>query len=241
MRPLLFLVIVLWSSAAFAQAGPSAEPVAKAESGVETIDRVAVRWYSRDVGGVRKPQFIFARELAFAARIEALTDPIVLPTAYTDKHVRSAIERHITETVLASLPVEPKPTPKQVATYAEAARGHMLLLIGDGNAATGANKLDEARRAEGITNEELDRLLRRRARASWYLDKTIAPMLKASELDLRDVHRRGETPFTDQPFEDVEEQLRRWYTSTRLATALDRYFRNARTRIEMFVIAPPKP
>lgn len=240
MRPLLLAALVLWPSSAFAQ---DAEPPAREpdERSVETIDRVAVRWYSRDAGGVRKPQFIFARELAFAARIEGLTEPIPLPTAYTDKHVRSAIERHITETVLANLPVDPKPTPKQVATYAEAARGHMLLLIGDGDADAGATKLDEARRAEGITNEELDRLLRRRARASWYLDKTIAPMLKPSELDLRDVHRRGETPFTDQRFDDVEDQLRRWYTSTRLATALDRYFRNARTRIEMFVIAPPRP
>jgi hypothetical protein len=207
---------------------------------VETIDRVAVRWYARDTGGVRKPQFIFARMLAFTARVEALSEPIPVPTAYTDKHVRSAIERHITETILASLPVDPKPSPKQVATYAEAARAILLQRIGDGDAEAGAARLDEARRAEGVTNEELDRLLRRRARASWYLDKTIAPMLKPSELDLREVHRRGESPFTEQRFDDVEAQLRRWYVSSRLATALDRYFRNARTRIQVFVIAPPK-
>jgi hypothetical protein len=97
--------------------------------------------------------------------------------------------------------------------------------------------LDEARRAESITNEELDALLRRRARASWYLDKMIAPMLTPSELDLREVHRRGETPYTDASFADGEPQLLQWYVSTRLAAALDRYFRNARSRVKVFAIA----
>ena len=206
----------------------------------ETIDRVAVRWISRDTGGVRKPNFIFARELAFAARLEALAERLPIPTPYTDKHVRAAIERHITETMLASLPVDPKPTPKEVATYAEAARDILLQRIGDGDGPTGAMKVDGARRAEGITNEELNRLLRRRARASWYLDKTIAPMLTPSELDLREVHRRGESPFTEQPFDTIEVALRRWYISTRLAAALDRYFRNARGRVQVIVIAPPQ-
>ncbi|MEZ4443464.1 MAG: hypothetical protein R3B72_30615 [Polyangiaceae bacterium] len=210
-------------------------------SAVETIDRVAVRWYARDAGGAKKPRFIYARELAFEARMEALAERLRLPAAFSEKNLRSALERHITETMLANLPVEPKPTPKEVATYAEAARAILLQRIGDGDVKLGAKLLDEARRAEGITNEELDALLRRRARASWYLDKTIAPMLKPSELDLRQAHRRGETPFTEQRFEEVEPQLRQWFVSTRLATALDRYFRNARARITVFVIAPPTP
>jgi hypothetical protein len=139
--------------------------------------------------------------------------------------------------MLASLPVDPPPTPKQVAVYAEAARGILAQRIANGDAALGAQMLDEARRAESITNEELDALLRRRARASWYLDKMIAPMLTPSELDLREVHRRGETPYTDASFADAEPQLLQWYVSTRLAGALDRYFRNARSRVKVFVIA----
>jgi hypothetical protein len=233
------LIGTLMPPVAHAREGDAAPSKAAPRS--ETIDRVAVRWIARDTGGVRKPNFIFARELAFAARIEALSERLPIPTVYSDKNVRAAIERHITESMLASLPVDPKPTPKEVAIYAEAARGILLQRIGDGDASIGATKLDSARRAEGITNEELDLLLRRRARASWYLDKTIAPMLTPSELDLREVHRRGETPFTEQRFDDVQEALRRWYISTRLAAALDRYFRNARGRVQVYVIAPPTP
>jgi hypothetical protein len=208
---------------------------------VEEVDRVVVRWFSRETGGVTKPRFIMARVLAFEARVEALSERSKLRTPFGNKHVRSAIQRHITESMLANLPVDPKPTPKQVATYAEAARTFLAQRIGKGDAALGNKRLDEARRAEAMTNEELDALLRRRARASWYLDKMIAPMLKPSELDLREVHRRGETPFTEMRFEDAEAQLLQWYVSTRLAAALDRYFRNARTRVKVFVIEHPSP
>lgn len=210
--------------------------IAHAQEGVETIDHVVVRWSSRATGGVKKPQFITARELAFEARVEALTEGRRRPRAYSNKHVHSAIQHNITETMLASLPVDPRPTPKQVGTYAEAARAILAQRIGNGDATIGAKKIDEARRAEGITNKELDAILRRRARASWYLDKMVAPMLRPSELDLREVHKRGETPFTSQKFDVVEKQLRQWYVSTRIASALERYFRNARTRINVFVI-----
>lgn len=215
---------------------------------VEHIDRVVVRWHSRATGGVAKPQFITARQLALEARIEALMGGDKLDAPYNDKHVRSAMQRHITETMLARLPVDPEPSPKQVDTYAEAAREMLLQRIGAH--ATGLNerdrrklgmaKLRKARAAEKATADELMAILRRRARASWYLDKMIAPMLAPSELDLREVHKRGETPFSNQRFEDVKKKLSQWYISTRLAEALDRYFRNARSRVKVIVIARPK-
>ncbi len=206
---------------AAARAKPTSDPA---------IDRVVVRWHSRATGGVAKPQFITARELAFEARIEALSERSPPRAPYTDKHVRAALQRHLTETVLTHLPVDPAPTPKQVGNYAENARLIIEQQVG------GRAKLNGAAAAEGIVSDELNALLRRRARASWYLDKMVAPMLTPSDLELRAVHKRGESPYTTQRFEDIEPQLRRWYISTRLASALDRYYRAARSRVDVVVI-----
>jgi hypothetical protein len=214
---------------------------------VEDIDRTVIRWYARGTGGVAKPRFITARELAFEARLESLTTQSTSTTPYTSKDIRAAIQRHVSETMLASLPVSEKPTPKQVASYAEAAREIIVQRIAselvdktpEERRAYGMKKLDDARRVEGISREELDALLRRRARASWYLDKMVAPMLKPTEIDLREAHRRGETPFTQQPFEQVRDQIERWYLSVRLASALEQYFRNVRSRVRVVMIGRP--
>lgn len=212
----------------------------------EDLDRAVVRWHARGTGGVKKPRFITARELAFEARLEALTAHTTKTAPYTNKDLRAALQRHISENMLASLPVNPKPTPKQVASYAESARELIVQRIAsdvEGTAeerrAHGLGKIDDARKAEGISREELDALLRRRARASWYLDRMVAPMLQPSELDLREAHRRGETPFTAQPFDEVKEPIRRWYVSARLQAALERYFRNVRSRVTVLVIGRP--
>ena len=210
-----------------------------AASEVEQLDRVVVRWQARAAGGVKTPQFISARELAFAARLEALGEGAEQNVPFTGKQLRSAIQRHVTESILARLPVDPAPSPKEVARYAEAARTILAQRIGNGDTAAGNAAIDGARRSEGITNEELDTVLRRRARASWYLDKMVAPMLEPSELDLREVHKTGETPFTAQRFEDVEQALRQWYVSSRMSAALDQYYRAMRTRVDVTLISPP--
>ncbi len=219
----------------------------KRDERAEDLDRTVIRWHARGTGGIKRPNFISARELAFEARLEALTAHTAQNAAYSSKDIRSAVQRHVSESMLASLPVNPKPTPKQVASYAEAARGLMAQRIASElddedvavRRAYGLKQLDLARRAEGISREELDALLRRRARASWYLDKMVAPMLRPSDLDLREAHRRGETPFTTQPFDDVKAPIERWYVSARLAAALDRYFRNVRSRVRVIVIHRP--
>lgn len=212
----------------------------------EDLDRAVVRWHARGTSGQSAPRFITARELAFEARLEALAAHTTKTAPYTNKDLRAALQRHISENMLASLPVDPKPTPKQVATYAEFARKHIVERIAseiegpaEAKLAYGLAKMDEARRAEGISREELDALLRRRARASWYLDRMVAPMLRPSELDLREAHRRGETPFTQQPFDEVKDPIERWYVSARLQAALERYFTNVRSRVTVVVIGRP--
>jgi hypothetical protein len=214
-----------WASAASAQEQRRVPP---------SIDRVVVRWSTRSSTGVGAPHFITARELAFEARVEALAERRKLAQPFSDKHVRAAIQRHITEVILMELPVEPKPDPKDIGRYAEDARVVIEQQVG------GRPALLEAAKAEGITAEELNAMLRRRARASYYLDKMVAPMLEPSELDLREAHRRGDTPYTGQRFEEVQDKVRNWYVSTRLRTALDSYFRNVRSKVTVQLIVWPK-
>src|SRR6266542_2344544 len=149
-----------------------------------TIDRAVVRFDAPETGGIARPQFIFERELAFEARLEALGDPDFGQSGggYLDRHVRAALERHVAEELLSQL--------------ADAAKG------------------------EGLDESEVDRLVRREARASLYLDRMVAPMLEPSEAELREVHRSTANPFRGQKFDDVTAALRKWYVGERLEAAL---------------------
>lgn len=193
------------------------------------LDRVIVRWHAPETGGPSKPQFIFERELAFEARIASLSDPDPEPGAYHDRHVRAALERHITETLLASLPIRPVPETREISARAEVAREIVEQRV------RGRAKLVQAAIAEGIGADELSALFQRQARASLYLDRMIAPMLEPSEIELRDLWRTGATPFKDQPFDQVMKPLARWYVGQRLMQALDAYFQNARARVVVSV------
>lgn len=198
------------------------------------LDRVVVRWNAPETGGQAKPQFIFERELAFEARLESLADPEPDPSPFRDRHVRAALDRHIAETLLATLPVVPTPTPREVGLLAEAARVRLEQRV------HGRDRLIAAAAAEGITSDELDALLRRQARASLYLDRMVAPMLEPNRAELRDLHRAGATPFKGLRFEDVEAATARWYVGVRLSQAVETYYLNARARVVITVMRKPK-
>lgn len=215
-----------------------------------SIDRTAVRWHAPATGGVTQPQFVSARMLAFLARLEALITGAPSGAPYDSKHVRLALQRHITEVILANLPVEPEPKPKEIADYAEKARNVIERQIAGKQRSAAQRRTDSkgtrsgrklvaaAAVAEGIDAEDLDALLLRRARASWYLDKMVAPMLEPSTADLIAVQRSGQTPYTKVSFAKARSQLRDWYLTTRLAIALDRYYRNVRSTVRVKLIMP---
>jgi hypothetical protein len=215
--------------AALALATPGARADTPAAERNTILDRVVVRWQAPETGGPSKPQFIFERELAFEARLEALADPDPEPGPYHERHVRAALERHIAETLLASLPILKQPEPRAIAALAEVARGILEQRV------HGRPKLIAAAAAEGLGSDELDALLRRQARATVYLDQMVVPMLEPGELELRDLLRSGATPFKDQPFEAVKDDLSRWYVGQRLAQAVEAYFQNARSRVMISV------
>ena len=215
------------------------------------IDQTAVRWHAPATDGVIQPQFVSARMLAFLARLEALVagKPSDAP-AYDSKHVRLALQRHITEVILANLPVDPQAKPKEIADYAEEARNVIERQIAEKQmtgtkersnnkgARSGRRLIAAAAVAEGIDAEDLDAFLLRRARASWYLDKMVAPMLEPSTADLIAVQRSGQTPYTKVSFAKARNQLRDWFLTTRLAVALDRYYRNVRSTVRVKLIMP---
>lgn len=191
------------------------------------VDHIVVRFMAPELGGVRSPRFVSARLLAFEARLEAFGDPDRTGTAYRERHVSAALERHIAETLLAGLRIDPEPTADEVRAQAESARRLLEERAG------GATALTAAAQAEGISQRELLLLCRRQARASLYLDRMVSPMLAPSDAELRTLYRSERTPFRDAPFETILPALRRWYISTRLQAALSAFYQNARSRLRI--------
>jgi hypothetical protein len=199
------------------------------------VDRAVVRFSAAETGGLASPRFIFERVLAFEARIEALADATTRGVGddgagYNDRHVRAAMERHISETLLASRRVEPEPTADELAARTDAARRLLIQRVG------GAQRLEAARRAEGLVPRELLRVVRRQARASLYLDRMVQPMLAPSDAELKRVLLTARTPFHGRPFDEVQVPLRRWYVSQKFAAALGGFYQNVRSRLKVRVL-----
>jgi hypothetical protein len=203
----------------------SAEPV--------IVDRAVVRFEAPETGGARHPRFVFERELAFEARLEALADPdraAVGDAPYLDRHVTAALDRHIAETILGTLRIEPEPTPSELEHQAELARRMAS------DRAGGPAALSAALESEGLSEREFGRLLLQKARASLYLDRMVTPMLEPSEAELRSLHKSTNTPFRGAPFDTIRPALLRWYVSRRLNAAVASFFENARSRIDVTVL-----
>jgi hypothetical protein len=194
------------------------------------VDRVVVRFTAPELGGPRAPRFVLARVLSFEARVEALADPDRQGGAYRERHLSAALERHIAETLLASLRIDPEPSSTALRVQAEAAARRMEERAG------GRAALRDAARLEGISERELVSLYLRQARASLYLDRMVAPMLAPSDAELRLLYRSERTPYRDAPFDTILPALRRWYVATRLQAALAGFYQNARARLEVHVL-----
>lgn len=197
------------------------------------VDRVVVRFTAPELGGVNSPSFIFERELAFEARLEALSDPRFTPTEtepYLAVHVRAALERHVAEAILESLRMTPPPTIAEIEARVAAAEVSLALEV------RGAALIGQAARTEGLEQREVYRMLQRRARASLYLDRMVAPMLSPSEAELQALHNSGRTPFSRSPYNEIAVEMRRWYVSRALRQAVQSYYDGARSRITLTVL-----
>jgi len=196
------------------------------------VERAIARFWAPDTGGVRSPHFIYERLLAFEARLEALSDSSHDSDnePFRDRHLTAALERHVAETLLASLHIDPEPTEAELVRQIQAARARLVERVG------GEESLAQAAQAEGIGARDQLEILRRQALASLYLDRMVAPMLDPSTAELRNLHRTRHNPFRELPFETVEPGLRRWYIAQRLAAAVQGFYQNARSRITLTLL-----
>lgn len=197
------------------------------------VDRVVVRFWAPELGGVDAPSYIFERELAFEARLVALADRQFVPTEqepFTQAHVREALERHVAEAILESLRVTPTPTASDISERVRAAEASLSSELG------GATVLGQVAHVEGLEQREVYRFLQRRARASLYIDRMVAPMLSPSEAELQALHASGRTPFSRQSYAVAATALRRWYIARNLRHAVQTYYNGARARIKLTVV-----
>lgn len=202
-----------------------------APGGAIVMDRTVVRFSAPETGGVASPRFVFERVLAFEARLEALSDPghrAARAGAYAESHVRAALERHIAETLLASLSIEPRPSTSTVEAQMTLARAMLAMQVG------GEQNLRAAARAEGIDTQQLRRLFRRRALASLYLHQMVAPMLAPQDSELSELHAKG--ALGDRPFAEAKAELKSLYVSRALREAVSTFYQNARPRLKLTIL-----
>ncbi len=229
-------MLALWLLLGLEGGAVAAEPV--------LLDRVAVRFWAPETGGASRPQFVTERVLAYEARIEALSagGPAAADAATgrppAEHHVRAALERHIAETLLAGLPMQPEPSRAELTRQAERARLALARRVG------GRAVAEEAARQEGLAPAEVQALLLRQARASLYLDRMVTPMLAPSNAELRQLQPEGPAALRNKPFAEVRQALLDWYVAQRLSLALREFFQNARSRVHLELsreVAPRPP
>jgi hypothetical protein len=198
------------------------------------VDRAVVRFDAPETGGIAHPRFVFERELAFEARLEALgdSDRTERPAPYLDRHVRAALERHIAEELLASLAMDPDPSAEEIGRRVPLALGVLEQRVG------GHDPLVAAAAAEGLNAREVEAVVRREARASLYIDRMVTPMLEPSEAELREVHQSTTNPYRGQRFDDIATALHAWYVAERLEAALGAFYQNARGRVHVVLLGP---
>jgi hypothetical protein len=196
-----------------------------------TIDRVAVRYYAPETGGSARPRFVSERMLSFEARLDALAEQAPESASREDRFVRSALDRHVAEDMLAALAVQSGTVLQDLSALADEERTALLERVG------GEAGLRAAMAAEGIDDSEVDALLRRRVRAAWYIDRALTPLLRPTDEQLREVFRTSAHPFRNQPFETVRAALTRWFVEERLRAAETTFLQVARARVHVVVVA----
>jgi hypothetical protein len=218
--------VAVGAVAASAQSAP-----ARAASG--TVDRVAVRYFAPETGGSSHPRFLSERELAFESRLEALGEQAPASSAYQDRFVRAALDRHVAEDMLSALQVQQGTEPPDLPARAEAERIGLMERSG------GPAALRDAMAAEGFEDAELDALLRRRVRAAYYVDRALTPILHPTEEQLREVQRTSANPYKAMPFDEVRPALARWFIEGRLRIAETTFLQAARARVRVVVVGRP--
>jgi hypothetical protein len=197
-------------------------------------DRVAVRYVTPETGGAARPRFFTERELAFFARVEALFEQAPLETnEYPERYVRSAVDRLVARSMLASLMIQRGVEPPELPKLTIDARAELETRIG------GPRALADAMKYEGIEDDELLSFLRDEVRAAYYIDRAITPILGVTEEQLHEAFRSTLHPFRGAKFDDVRPRLRRWLVTERQRAAELEFLQGARARIKITAVIHP--
>lgn len=216
--------------AAFAFAAPASAEDSKAPA----ADRVAVRFIAPETGGAAHPRFFTERELGFFTRLEAFFEQTPLAdNEYPERYVRSAIDRLISRTMLASLQVQRGVEPPDLNKLALESRAELEARLGQ----NGEKVLADLMKKEGIEEDELLGFLRDQARAAFYVDRTVTPILVVSEDALREAYRTTIHPFRNQKFDEARVKLRRWLVVERLRAAETEFLQSARQRVRVMTVS----
>ena len=223
--------------AALALAGPAsaegpANPGAPSNKPV-IVDRVAVRFIAPETGGGAHPRFLTERELGFFTRIEALLEQTPLAAnEYPERYVRTAVDRMVARTMLASLQIQRGVEPPELGRLALEGRAELEERLG------GEKVLADLMKREGIEDDEVLAVMRDQVRAAFYVDRTITPILAVSEDALREAFRTMLHPFRNQKFDEARVKLRRWLVVERLRAAEIEYLQSARARVRIVTVIP---
>jgi hypothetical protein len=135
--------------------------------------------------------------------------------------------------MLASLLVQRGSEPPDLPKLTLDARAELVDRVG------GEAVLDDAMQREGIEEAELMVFLRSQARATWYVDRAITPILAVTEDSLREAFRSTLHPFRAMKFEDARLRLRRWLGAERMRSAELEFLQSARARIKIATVLVP--
>jgi len=222
----LLLSLALPLSFAFSmEATAFADPVAST-----TVDRIAVRYSVPETGGATKPRFVTERELRFWARIEATIDEGSAPADFYVRYARTALDRFIAEDMLASLLIERGAEPPDLPKAAEGAREELETRL------PAASRLTDLMKLDGISETELMAFMRRRVRATTYVDRVISPILKPGEDEIFQGFRTMPSPFRALAYEDARSRFLRFYVHERFRSLSLDFVKGARARLMLTIL-----
>ncbi|CAN5549100.1 hypothetical protein BH09MYX1_BH09MYX1_64530 [soil metagenome] len=134
--------------------------------------------------------------------------------------------------MLAKLPLEREPDVPALDKVAELLRQATRERVG------GATAFDRASAIEGLAPDEVQAVMRRRARAAMYVDRVIGSVLAPSEEQIREVYRTTAHPYRAKRFDDCREELTRWIVLERVRAAESTFLQGARSRVTVVYTAP---
>jgi hypothetical protein len=157
---------------------------------------------------------------------------------FDDRDVTSALDRDIAEQILVGLaqklidesPADKRPDPRDIEKAEQEVAAGLVARFG------GRAAVDAAAATEEIDSAEVDAILRRAGLATWYIDRSIAPMLHPDEETLREVYRTGGHPYRGQPFESARKQLEQWYVVEHTRAAETAYVQSARSHARIVIV-----